>query len=61
MNQVITFIQEAKAEFKKVNWPTRQQVINYTVLIVCVSIFVAAFLGGLDYFFGQVIENVILK
>lgn len=51
MNKIITFLKEAKVELKKVNWPTKQQTINYTLIVIGVSLAVAAFLGTLDYFF----------
>ena len=35
----------------KVKWPTRQDTINYTIVVIVVSLAVAAFLGILDYFF----------
>ena len=36
----------------KVNWPTRQETINYTMVVIGVSAAVSAFLGAMDYFFG---------
>lgn len=43
----------------KVNWPTKKQAINYTLIIVAVSIAVALFLGGLDYVFSDVLKKFI--
>ncbi len=62
MFQKITkFILEAKAEMLKVNWPTKKQTLNYTLLVVGVSIVVAAFLGGLDSAFGYILRTYIIK
>ena len=61
MNKVIQFFLEAKVEMLKVNWPTRKQTTNYTLLVVAVSVIVAGFLGGLDWFFGYILRTYIIK
>ncbi|HPN54427.1 MAG TPA: preprotein translocase subunit SecE [Candidatus Moranbacteria bacterium] len=61
MNKIITFLQEAKEELFKVNWPTKKQTIKYTGLVVAVSLAVAAFLGGLDFVFSYVLKTFIIK
>jgi preprotein translocase subunit SecE len=61
MNKITQFLKEARAELLKVNWPTRQQTINYTMVVIGISIAVALFLGGLDYFFEQILNTYILK
>ena len=49
MNKVISFLNEAKEELNKVAWPTREQTIRYTVLVILVTVVVGVALGGLDY------------
>ncbi len=60
MEKIQRFLREAYSEMKKVSWPTREQTIQYTTLVVAISISVAVFLGILDYLFGSVIKSVIL-
>ena len=60
-NKIIHFLKEAKAELVKVNWPTRQQTINYTLIVIGISLAIAVFLGGLDYFFEYLLKVFILK
>lgn len=55
----ITFLKEVKVELKKVNWPTRQQTIKYSLIVVGASAALAAFLGGLDFIFTFVINKFI--
>jgi len=59
MNNIITFFKEAKIEMTKVNWPTKKQTINYTLIVIGLSLSVAAFLGSLDYFFSQILKGFI--
>ncbi len=47
------FVKESIAELKKVVWPTKQQVVKLTLIVVGVSLLVGAFIGGLDYLFTQ--------
>jgi preprotein translocase subunit SecE len=61
MNRIIQFLKEAKAELQKVNWPTRQQTINYTLIVIGISLAMAMFLGGLDYIFEIILKMFVLK
>jgi len=47
----INFLQEAKQEFKRINWPSRQEAIRYTLFIIVFSLAMAAFLGLIDFIF----------
>jgi preprotein translocase subunit SecE len=60
-NKIKNFLKDARAELMKVNWPTKQQTINYTMAVVGISIAVALFLGGLDWFFEYLLKTLILK
>jgi len=58
-NKIVNFVKEARVELKKVNWPTKQQTINYTLIVIGLSIAVALFLGGLDFVFSSVLKKLI--
>ncbi len=60
MNSIIRFFTEAKGELVKVNWPTKDQLIRYTVLVVVISLAVAVFLGALDTLFSYLVERFLL-
>lgn len=49
MPNISTFLKEVKEELLKVVWPTRDQTIRYTILVILVAVAVGLFLGGLDY------------
>jgi preprotein translocase subunit SecE len=61
MNSIKQFLIESRAELLKVNWLTRQQAINYTLIVVGISLAIAAFLGGLDYIFSYILKTFIIK
>lgn len=60
MKKFKQFLREAYSEMQKVSWPTREQTIQYTTLVVIISLSVAIFLGLLDYTFGWMIKNMVL-
>jgi len=59
IEKIVKFIKEVRLETKKVNWPTRQETLKYTLLVVGVSVGVAIFLGGVDFVFTALLNKVI--
>ena len=55
------FFKEVYVELRKVSWLSRKDVIRYTLIVLAVTIIVAAFLGGLDYLFSSLMQNFILR
>lgn len=60
MQAILTFLREAKVELSRVNWPSQQEVIRYTTLVVIISLLVAFFLGSLDFAFSFLVEKYLL-
>ncbi len=59
-NRLISFLKESKIELKKVTWPTREETIRSTIVVVVISAAMALFLGGLDFAFQWVLNTFIL-
>lgn len=59
MAKIIEFLKETKTELKHVNWPSRSQVIFYTLITILLSGFVAYFLGFFDYLFSLGLGKVL--
>ncbi len=47
------------AELKKVTWPTKQQTINYSLLVIGLSVGMAVFFAVLDRVFSIGIEALL--
>ncbi len=60
LTRITTFLKEVKVELKKVNWPTKQETIKYTLIVIGVSLAVMIFLGGLDFLFTWLISKFLL-
>lgn len=61
MNRLISFFKEARYEFRHINWPTTQQTIRMTMVVIVMSIGIAAFLGAIDYALLYTLNNYLLQ
>lgn len=43
-------------EMKHVSWPTRRQAVLFTLLVIVISIGMAAYIGVLDAFFTNLLK-----
>jgi len=59
LSKISNYIKEAAEETKKVTWPTKKETKQYTVLVIIISLAVAAYLGTLDYIFNLLLELTI--
>lgn len=59
MTTPISFLRETYDEMKKVTWPTRNDVINLTGIVIVISFIVGAYIGGIDFIFTRITELVI--
>jgi preprotein translocase subunit SecE len=60
-DRIITFLKGVWLEARKVNWPTKKEVLRYTLLVIGVSFVLAVFLGGVDFLFTTLLNRVIVK
>jgi len=61
LEKIQVFLKEVYVELRKTNWLSRNEILRYTILVLAVTIVVAAFLGGLDYGFSTVIQKFIVQ
>lgn len=61
MEKIINYLKASIEEMKKVTWPTKKETYNHTILVIAVSLGVAAFLGALDYIFNLGLGLIIKK
>ena len=47
------YFDEVWSELRKVSWPTREQTVNLTVLVLIVSLAVGVFISIFDFIFTQ--------
>ena len=49
------FLREVRGELRKVAWPSRGEVINYSIIVFITLIILTAFIGLLDWGFGEAV------
>jgi preprotein translocase subunit SecE len=59
IGRVKEFVQEVLAEFRKVTWPTRQELVNSTVVVIIVTVVLAFFLGAVDIGLARAVEWIL--
>jgi preprotein translocase subunit SecE len=57
---IFDYIKDTRGEMKHVSWPTRKQIVSYTILIIVVSIAIAAYLGLFDHIFTGIVNRFFL-
>ena len=55
------FVEDILSELRKVTWPTRQETVNLTMVVIVVAVAVGLILGGVDILFNWLIENTLLR
>ena len=58
-NAIVRYFKETRAELRKVNWPTRRQALNLTLIVMAVTISMSALLGVIDWLFAQLFALII--
>ncbi len=49
-------LREIRSELRKVVWPTRQEAVNLTMIVIGVSAAVGVFLGLVDFGFAEMFK-----
>lgn len=54
--RIRNYFRDVKQEMSKVMWPERQEVIVSTAVVLVTVMFFAAYIGALDFVFGQILK-----
>ena len=59
MTRVFDFFKEVKVELQKVVWPTPEQTIRLTAIVILVAITVGFFVGIVDALLSQALKTLL--
>lgn len=51
----VQFLREVQGELRKVAWPTRPEVINYSIIVLVAIILLTSYIAALDFGFGDLL------
>jgi len=59
-SKLFSFFKETEAELRRTNWPSKEETIRYTWIVIALSAFLVVVLGGLDYLFTYLASKFLL-
>ena len=57
--RIADFLKDVRLELKKVSWPSRQETVKLTGVVILISVILAAFLGLLDFGFLTLLNKLL--
>lgn len=58
-NRLVRYIRETRSELRKVVWPTREEWLNLTVIVIAVTVVMSGILGLIDFIFARLFSLII--
>lgn len=55
----VGFVKEVVAELRRVTWPSRDETIRLTLMVIAVSVAVGILLGGIDLGFARLFKAIV--
>jgi preprotein translocase subunit SecE len=59
INRALQFLTQARAELKKVTWPTRKQTLASTAVVMVIVVIIAIYLGVVDFILAKVVKTIL--
>jgi len=59
LKKIISFLKESRAELKKVNWPSREEVLTSTRVVIISILVIAGVIALVDYVIKTVVFAII--
>lgn len=57
--RIVEYFKDTRGELRKVSWPTRKEATNLTLIVLAVTVAMAAFLGAMDYIFANLVRLIV--
>ncbi len=59
LQKLLLYLKQVRVEGKKINWPSREKAIRYSLVVIAIAGVVAMFLGGLDFLFSSGVKLIV--
>jgi len=57
--KIVKFLKETKAEMRKVTWPTRDELVGSTKIVIIATLVVTLFIGVIDQILTLIIRRLL--
>ena len=58
-NKIAEVFYEFRAEFKRIVWPSKEELLKHTITVIVISLIFGAYIALLDIGFGAVFTNLV--
>lgn len=58
MDKIKQFLEDVRKEMKKVSWPSQQELVDYTIVVVIFTIILSAFIFAVDQVYSTILEVI---
>ncbi|HVA96412.1 MAG TPA: preprotein translocase subunit SecE [Candidatus Acidoferrales bacterium] len=55
----VTFVRQTYDELRQIVWPSRNEIIRLTGIVIILSVLMGIYIGGLDWVFSQAIQLIV--
>lgn len=56
--RVSRYLREVRQEIKKVTWPSKEEIISSTIVVLVTVAFFVLLIGGLDFVFAKLVRFI---
>ena len=53
------FLKEVRSELRKVNWPSRSEVVSYTLVVLVTTAVLTTIIAGMDWVVSNAVLNLV--
>ena len=57
--RTVDFLREVRTELSKVNWPSRNELIGSTTVVIVITLILAAFTGVIDFILSIILSRLL--
>jgi preprotein translocase subunit SecE len=58
MDKIKEYLLDVRKEMNKVSWPSQEELVDYTLVVVVFTIILSAFIFGVDQVYSTILEAV---
>jgi len=58
MDKITTYLKGVRSESRHINWPNRNDLISYTIVVIAISLVIAGMLGLFDVLLTDLVKSI---
>jgi preprotein translocase subunit SecE len=58
MSKVIDYLKDVRKEIKKVSWPSQDELVDYTIVVVIFTVILAIFIFAVDQAISTILKAI---